>query len=216
MNKLLYTFLLVFSISAYSSDCKVKLTELSEKYEGECKKGYAHGKGKAWGKTDFYEGEFKKGLPHGYGIYKWANGNTYHGNFSKGHMDGEGKLTSTRPSGEKEIKKGFFKKGKYLGTYKIPYKVISQQGIRTINFQENSLNQNEVRVTIYSNGIKITPSLQIIDTNNTRTENRNGTILTNVIFPLKRVDVSFNVDSFSYKAVFDIYKEGNWEVIISL
>ena len=216
MKYLLNILLFVFTLSVNAQDCKVKLPELSGKYEGECKKGYANGNGKAWGATDYYEGQFKKGLPYRYGIYKWGNGSVYEGNFSKGLMDGEGELILNDTSGKKEIKKGFFKKGKYLGLYKRPYKVVSQQGIRTINFQENPIKQNEVRITIFSDGIKIEPLLSINDTNNTIVENRNGTVLSNVNFPLKRVDISFQVDSFSYKAVFDIYKEGNWEVIISL
>lgn len=216
MRHILSMLILVFTLSAYGTDCKVKLPELSGKYEGDCKKGLADGNGKAWGETDYYEGVFKKGLPHGYGIYKWGNGNLYQGNFSKGYMDGEGELISIDPSGKKEIKKGFFKKNVYLGEYKYPYKIISQQGVKNINFQEVSINQNEVRITIYSNGTKITPQLTLSDINNTVVENRNGVVLVNAQFPLKRVDISFQVDSFSYKVIFDIYKKGSWEVILSL
>lgn len=39
--------------------CKVLLHEISGKYEGDCKKGLAHGVGKAIGR-DTYEGEIKK------------------------------------------------------------------------------------------------------------------------------------------------------------
>ncbi|MDO5979181.1 hypothetical protein [Flavivirga spongiicola] len=204
------------TVNKIAQDCKVKLEAINKKYEGDCKKGYAHGFGKAWGASDYYEGKFHKGLPHGEGSYTWENGNTYVGNFSKGLMDGKGVLTLKGLSGKETIKKGFFKKGKYLGVYERPYKVISQTGIRTIKFRENSIKQNEVRITVYKDGQIITPSFTITDLNNTPVENRNGTVLTNVVFPLKRVDLSFNVDTFTYKAIFEIYKESNWEVTLSL
>lgn len=202
-------------ITINNDDCKVLLPELSKKYQGECKKGLAHGFGKAWGETDYYEGNFKKGLPDGYGTYIWGNGSKYIGDFSKGLMDGAGELR-IKGASEEEHKKGYFKKGEYIGEYKYPYKVISNLGIRKIDFREDKVTANEVRITVYSNGQKITPNLSISDDNNTTVENRNGAVLTNVIFPLKRVQVSFQVETFSYKAVFDIYKKGNWEVSLFL
>lgn len=213
-----FFYVLIISIFTlfYNDNCKVKIPELNKKYKGECKKKLAHGYGVASGEKDSYEGEFKKGLPHGNGTYKWGNGNIYKGSWLKGLMDGEGELLIIEKSGAENIKKGFFKKGEYLGKYKQPYKVILESGIRKIDFQESAISQNEVKITVHSNGRKINPNILITDTNNTTIENRNGKVLTNVIFPLKRVLVSFKVDSFSYKAIFDIYKKGNWEVVISL
>ncbi len=209
-------FTLYIPINNALQNCKVKLEAINKKYEGDCKKGYAHGFGKAWGASDFYEGNFRKGLPHGEGSYTWGNGNIYVGNFSKGLMDGQGVLTLIGASGKEDVKKGFFKKGEYIGIYEKPYKVISQTGIRTIKFRENNIQQNEVRITVYKDGQIITPSISITDINNTPVENRNGTVLTNVVFPLKRVDLSFSVDSFTYKVIFEIYKKNDWEVTLSL
>lgn len=207
---------ILLTMSSFGNECIVKLRSISEKYEGGCKKGLAHGSGKAWGLTDFYEGQFKKGYPHGFGTYKWGNGTIYIGNFSKGLMNGEGELKIVASNGKVEVKKGFFENGKFIGLYKQPYKIISKLGIRAIKFQENSIDKNEVKINIYSKGVKITPPISIKDTNNTIVENRNGAVMVNPLFPLKRVEVSFTVNSFPIKAIFEIYKEGNWEVIISL
>jgi hypothetical protein len=221
MKHIILLFTLMFSLSHISygdNDHKVLSPDLNQKYEGKSKKGLAHGKGKAWGEKDYYEGSFKKGLPHGYGIYKWGNGTIYKGNFVKGKMDGEGELLIILPSGKQEIQKGYFKKNEYLGKYKNPYKVISQQGIQKVVFRENRLGDiNEVKIKVYSNGQLLSSSLTISDLDNTITENMGeGVTLTNVQFPLKRVEVSFNSGRFSHMLVFEIYKKGNWEVIISV
>lgn len=209
--------MLTIITSFYKDNCEVKIPELNKRYEGECRKGLADGAGKAWGEKDCYEGVFKKGFPHGQGIYKRHNGYIYIGEFSKGRMDGRGELFLKDVSGKDSIiKKGYFEKGNYIGEYKQSYKVLLESAIRKIDFRENSINQDEVRITVNSNGKKITPNLTITDVNNTIIENRNGTVLINTVFPLKRVNISFQVNSFSYKTIFDIYKKGNWEVIISL
>ncbi|MEL6845133.1 MAG: hypothetical protein AAFP02_18150 [Bacteroidota bacterium] len=81
------------------SDCTVSASNLKGDYEGECKNGFAHGRGKAIGK-DEYMGEFKNGLPHGKGRLTYANGDEYIGEFRKGLRHGKGYL---RRSGEVEI-----------------------------------------------------------------------------------------------------------------
>lgn len=71
--------------------CRVRLPDLAGSYDGECRRGKAHGQGKAIGR-DTYEGEFAKGLPHGHGTYTWATGDYYEGEFVKGAKEGEGKM----------------------------------------------------------------------------------------------------------------------------
>jgi hypothetical protein len=221
MKHIIVLFILTFSLYiAYAGDDGKKVLDinLNQKYEGKCKRGLAHGKGKAWGEKDYYEGKFKKGLPHGYGIYKWGNGNVYEGNFVRGKMDGKGELISILPSGEKKIQKGYFRKGKYIGKYIKPYKVILKQGIRKVQFRENGIGDlNEVRIMAYADGRLIDGDLIITDMNNTMVENTGeGSVLTNIQFPLKKVEVTFKHSVFSYRLIFNIYKKGNWEIIISV
>ena len=101
MKRLILVTLLLSTFTSirylYAQDntsCKVLKSEISEHYEGSCKKGKAHGKGKATG-IDIYEGEFKKGLPHGHGIYIYSNGDIYSGDFNNGLRHGYGILTSS-------------------------------------------------------------------------------------------------------------------------
>lgn len=70
-------------------DCTVRMPELQGTYQGECRRGIAHGDGIAEGK-DSYEGEFRRGWPHGEGTYTWANGDVYEGQWRNGRRQGEG------------------------------------------------------------------------------------------------------------------------------
>ena len=96
----LFTVLLVpiFLICSFSSTelsedfkkCKVLKESINKEYEGDCKKGLAHGQGTAKGDEDYYQGSFKKGQPYGKGKYVWGNGEFYQGEFKNGMRHGEG------------------------------------------------------------------------------------------------------------------------------
>lgn len=207
----------VYGTASPQSDCTVKLKDIAKSYKGACKKKLAHGHGEATGEKDTYTGSFKKGYPHGLGAYTWGNGNTYEGNFVKGKMDGKGILKIIKKTGDVAIQKGYFKKGKYIGEYESPYKLISRQGIRKVDFQESSGSVGDIRIQIVENGTVINPGTVIKDLNNTFVEHRNNmTILRNAQFPLRNVELSFTQGAFSYQVAFEIYKKGAWEVIISL
>jgi len=208
---LILVFLIGINTVFYAQNCKVKDKLLTKKYEGDCKKGLAHGQGKAWGNENFYEGNFKKGRVHGEGTYTWNNGNVYKGSFVKGKFDGKGVLTENNIT-----KKGYFKKGKYIGKYKRPYKIVSKRGIRTVNFIKQPQDFNEVEIKIYENGALIKPQIRITDTNNTFVEKSNNLVFKDVSFPLKKVELFFTANSFSYSLVFEIYQKGNWKVNITL
>lgn len=86
---LIPTVFLLFSITAYSQDCKILYDGIDKTYEGACKKGLAHGKGIAKGE-DTYKGNFRKGLPHGKGKYVGAEGSVYEGMWKEGERHGHG------------------------------------------------------------------------------------------------------------------------------
>ena len=111
-----------FSEVTAQSNCKVDIEELAGKYEGDCKKGLAHGNGTAIG-TDQYTGEFRKGLPHGSGVYTYSNGMVYDGEFKNGLKDGEGKMNLAPINNRDSVLVGFWSKDKYVGQYKDPYKI---------------------------------------------------------------------------------------------
>lgn len=128
---LIWNFLFAMSLMIYpadinpraaaAQDCEVLLEALKGTYEGDCRRGKAHGEGKAVG-TDTYVGEFKKGLPHGEGTYTWANGDVYVGEFKKGEKEGEGTLTLA----DGTVKQGYWEEDMYIGTSKTPYEVINK------------------------------------------------------------------------------------------
>ena len=120
-----------FSMEAVSqSDCKVKMEELEGSYEGDCKKGLAHGKGTAEG-TDTYSGEFRKGLPHGNGVYTWKDGMSYDGEFRNGVKHGEGKMMISIINQEDSVLTGFWNNDVYVGKYKEPYKIYDKTSLVT-------------------------------------------------------------------------------------
>ena len=82
----LITFFL-FSIILSNTLQAESITFGSSIYEGEIKKGKAHGKGILTFSDDTtYEGNFKKNRPHGLGIYTDARENTYEGKWRNGKL----------------------------------------------------------------------------------------------------------------------------------
>ncbi len=199
------------------SNCKVKLEALSLSYNGDCKKGYAHGIGAAKGKEDRYNGGFKKGWPHGIGEYIWGNGSKYQGNFVKGKMDGQGTLVLKNPAGTETLKKGYFKADEYIGQYKYPYAVTSKREVKNVYIQEDPSKLHgdlyQIKIKIRSNGHYVTPFLLVSDENGT---NYSNGILQNVKYPCKKIEVSFTHGGFSSRVMLDIYKEGNWIIEITI
>ncbi|MGB3851768.1 MAG: hypothetical protein WA958_17500 [Tunicatimonas sp.] len=98
--------------------CRVRLPDLAGSYDGACRRGKAHGQGKAIGR-DTYEGAFAKGFPHGQGTYTWANGDYYEGEFVKGSKEGEGKMVfasvKTDSVQTDSIQAGLWKNDQFLG-----------------------------------------------------------------------------------------------------
>ena len=121
--------------------CKVLMESIAGTYEGDCKKGLAHGYGKAVG-LDTYEGGFKKGLPHGKGIYSWRNGDVYNGEWSKGKMDGKGELLKFREKEDDLMISGYWLEGEYVGISRYPYKVISKS-LTVYQVRFNRINADE-------------------------------------------------------------------------
>lgn len=130
-------------------DCKAIMNDEIVSYEGDCKRGFAHGKGKTEG-DEYYEGEFKKGRPHGYGIFFWANGNRFEGYWEKGVKEGEGTLTMVRLNAPDSVLTGYWEKDKYVGEEKQgpAYKILRNMQVRRYRFQKINDIENAVEIRI--------------------------------------------------------------------
>jgi len=114
-------------IGLYSQQCEVEKESLKGTYTGDCKKGKAHGKGKAVG-AETYEGDFKSGLPDGQGTYTWNNKNVFSGKFSKGLREGKGTMIFKREGAQDSLIEGYWKKDMYIGKNENPWKVYTKTG----------------------------------------------------------------------------------------
>lgn len=144
---------------SYSQDsCKVLKPEISEKYNGGCKKGLAQGKGIAEG-IDKYEGNFRKGLPDGNGKYIWANGDVYNGEWKSGMRNGEGGYTF-KVNGKDSIRYGIWENDTFIKiAIPNPYKIYS------------SRNVDRYTITKTGDGNKITLELKMLGKDNLNVSN---------------------------------------------
>lgn len=115
-----------FCLYAQNSDsaCKVAAKELEGTYVGECKKGWAQGKGEAQGKHR-YIGNFKNGLPHGEGTYYYGDHLYHKGKFQEGIKEGKGETHYLRNGQPDSVVKGYWSGDEYRGKNYITYSFFS-------------------------------------------------------------------------------------------
>ena len=170
---LVFVTLLLFALPSTAQKCEVLNENLNESYRGDCKRGLAHGKGKAKG-ADVYEGSFKKGKPHGkgtckyqsgatytgywkdgkrngHGTFKDADGGEYKGDWSEDLKDGEGKYF-LKINEQDTLLTGIWKEDEYVGPKpKRPYMIVSNRGIDRVTMFKMS-DGNRLVVKIMQNG----------------------------------------------------------------
>jgi len=203
--------------------CQVMMETLALEYEGECKKGFAHGQGKALG-SHAYEGEFKKGYPDGFGAYTWSNGNLYKGEFKNGLKDGKGELYIRRLGSPDSIVTGYWDQDKFVGAYRTAYSVGQKRNILRTRFVHMSDTPNQVEIIIQRNGLPMGVSqLQASADQAPLFEATPAlTAFTRVNYPLTNAIINFNAPSTfnSYlldcELNFEIYRAGHWRVFIEI
>lgn len=218
MKKLLiitFLFLLQTNYSKSQDACQVLKKEISKSYEGSCKKGLAHGKGKAGGK-DLYVGHFRKGLPDGYGVYVWSDGSSYKGYWSKGVKDGEGEYKSNNDS----VTVGVWEDDEYKGPIPVNPKVIDKTGVTRHSIRKVR-EGNQVIIELYSSGVKNTniDDLTLQNSSGTRVVSNDLISFENIEFPFTcKVRYSswnkLRTNQFEVVFHFTIHEEGYWKVDI--
>jgi hypothetical protein len=133
-STILFSLFLLAGAGLYAQQpCEVLVPELAGEYEGECRRGLAHGQGIARG-TDTYEGQFRNGLPHGDGTYTWASGDVYEGRWRRGQRHGIGTMTSMR-DGRPVVVEGVWSSGELkeeIGDAGTGYTVVSMRRIDAV------------------------------------------------------------------------------------
>ncbi len=154
MKFVLATLFLVSAQLLSAQNCEVLNPDLKGKYEGDCKKGKAHGKGKAEGK-DSYEGDFRNGLAEGKGTYTWQNGTRFTGQWSKGLKEGKGTMVFKSVSGKDSAVDGFWKKDVYSGKREHPWTIHFKSrmiGEIDVEYKKDGFNQVTFFITNTSGG----------------------------------------------------------------
>jgi len=220
MKSPIIAFLILFvSIYAFGQEIKepVLKKELAGKYEGELKKGLAHGQGTAIG-LDTYTGQFNKGFPEGQGTYTFSNRDEYRGEFLRGLFSGKGVLTYKKADGD-SILEGYWEAGKYVGrTMVAPYEISNKTGSvnpSIINIGDG----NKVEILVMDPYNKyITPQIMAFGQFTQQTYyGRN--LFADAVFPVT-FDIRYSCTNKMRSGIIDstikikINKPGNWQITL--
>jgi len=149
--KLLFCTILVANGQAYSQEkCTVLLPAIAENYNGQCRRGLAHGEGFAWG-DDQYHGNFRNGIPHGSGKYTWANGDVYEGQWRDGKRHGTGTMKFEK-DGEIVVLSGIWENDEYIRSERVAsYTLGHVLNVERYNIRRTG-DGNMVLLTTYEQG----------------------------------------------------------------
>ena len=207
-------------LNAQDKACVVLLKSISDKYEGDCKKGLAHGQGIAIG-IDRYEGHFKKGLPHGKGTYQYNDGAVYKGGWHKGLRNGQGEYTFVI-DGRDSVVTGYWKDDKYIGKTKNQkeYQITLRRGIETFSFQKLNETDNWVEIYFERNAKRYTPSdLRLTSSSGYQTTHGNNVVVEDLKYPFTgtiRYSVlnKLGTSRVNCELEYTIQKPGKWQIIL--
>jgi len=224
MNKFLaLLFICCFSLSyvgfSQDVDCKVLLYGIDEKYDGDCKKGLAHGQGIANGKLGNYTGDFKKGFPNGSGKLEYISGSYYEGEWTRGKRNGKGRYFYSADS----IVDGYWQRDIYLGKYPYPYKVVESRGPLRTKFSRIGDAPNTIEIQFKRNGVRTMDDVVSISTqynSGSMIEQKNYIGFEQVEFPFEgkfilTINNTLRTNVLSALFEYHIYQEGKWLVTIN-
>jgi len=211
-------FFIALSYDAVQEKCEVLKPEIALEYDGECRRGLAHGYGKATG-ADTYEGNFRNGLPHGEGIYTRSTGEVYEGGWRRGLQHGRGKYTYFE-DGEEMVKTGRWVNGEFSSRAVIQaeYKINRQRSINDIRVISTGEGSNVV-LKITRSGLPLTYSnLNVSGSSGQQRMQGQEIRFEHVNFPFT-ASARYRVPNVMRTAEFDceleitIVTPGSWEIV---
>ena len=226
---LIFCFLLLNFGSAFAQDssqsCKVDAPDLVGKYTGDCKNGYANGKGEATG-LQHYIGGFKDGLPHGTGIYYYSDSSYYSGSFQEGLKEGKGELHYVKNGLPDSQKKGYWSADEFRGKLYVTNKISGTQYFDRVEILPTKESGHTLKVEISTtsgspNGANedhgVVLMVAILTPTNGVFANKTSSMETS-----NKSTVTFNVNSFPAHFFvtltngetfnLELYKAANWTV----
>lgn len=210
-----FTAIIVLNLSnLYAQDsiklCRVEMKSLIGTYSGECRNGYANGKGEAKG-LDRYEGLFKNGLPNGKGIYYYNDSIYYSGNFQDGVKEGKGEIHYLRKGMSDSLLKGYWSADEYRGKKYITYSFTNNSLFDRVEINPSDNSGNILTISI--SGELILSELIATDGNFIRK--------LNTFASLNKHTVTYELSKFPIRlqAIFsngqicnlELYKQANWK-----
>jgi Uncharacterized protein conserved in bacteria len=130
-----------------NSSCKVTQPELAGTYTGDCKNGFANGKGDAKG-LYHYTGSFKDGMPNGEGIYYFSDSEYYRGNFQDGIKEGKGEMHYVRKGMPDSIVNGYWSAGEFKGKKYTTYAFTTTEQFDATRIIPTSASGNTITIEI--------------------------------------------------------------------
>lgn len=216
---LIFFFAIIMFGGAEAQNCKVLKEELAGEYEGECRKGLAHGMGTATG-IDSYTGGFKKGLPDGKGVYHYASGDVYEGQMKKGGRHGTGKMTLHREAQLDSTYYGRWNNDKFAGQdIKSMYKIVEKRDCDRVNVRRMNAEENAIQFEVFVRNMKvrIPGNVMLSGSSGVQRLDPNFIGFENITFPFSgsiRYEAP-NKTGTSQLEVYvniELYAPGNWKV----
>lgn len=221
MKRKLSLTLLAFTffngIGLFAQECKVVHKDLTGTYAGECKEGYAHGKGQAKGLHQ-YAGNFKDGQPHGEGIYYFDDRTYYKGKFQDGLKEGKGEMHYLRTGKPDSVIKGYWSGDEYRGKNYITYRYSGGPRFDRVEIEPsaNSGKTLTIEVSVFpSDGASVTVTdLYPIDGNSSfiRKLDGYGTVSKSVAtYEISKFPISLQVIFSTGQTMnLELYKNARW------
>lgn len=226
-------FLTISNMSHAQNKCEVLLPVIAKTYDGDCKKGKAHGDGEAKGEIGTYKGTFKKGLPDGEGMFTWSDGRTLKCEWKNGNIYGYGTETFKSTETDSTISKIGYWKGtienyRFMGENKaslLGYEILANQNLNQgPNFKKNKTTEPKlsIKITDINRSVSSYSLSERSSGRQQRVNNVNGGIVTEIIdivYPFTatlRYNVPNKTNNFSVPVLlkFTISEPGHWSLNI--